>query len=108
MRFKRFDWDGSEPVAIAEEIRALQPALGEVSESVGEIIEEVRSGGDEAVAAIESRFGGGHRIPDAFASPTMRWAPPRRGSSPIWSPRSTPPRPTSARWRRPSSPRTTI
>jgi histidinol dehydrogenase len=66
MRFERFDWDGSEPVAIAEEIRALQPALGEVSESVGAIIEEVRSGGDEAVAAIESRFAGREIAPDSF------------------------------------------
>ena len=69
MRFKRFDWDGSEPVAIAEEIRALQPALGEVSESVRAIIEEVRSGGDEAVAAIESRFGGREIAPDSFRVP---------------------------------------
>jgi histidinol dehydrogenase len=69
MRFKRFDWDGSEPVAIAEEIRALQPALGEVSESVGAIIEEVRSGGDEAVAAIESRFAGREIAPDSFRIP---------------------------------------
>ena len=69
MRFKRFDWDGSEPVAIAEEIRALQPALGEVSESVGAIIEEVRSGGDEAVAAIESRFAGREIAPDSFRVP---------------------------------------
>ena len=69
MRFKRFDWDESEPAAIAEEIRALQPALGEVSESVGAIIEEVRSGGDEAVAAIESRFGGGKIAPDSFRVP---------------------------------------
>jgi histidinol dehydrogenase len=69
MRFKRFDWDGSEPVAIAEEIRALQPALGEVSESVGAIIEEVRSGGDEAVAAIESRFAGREIAPDSLRVP---------------------------------------
>jgi histidinol dehydrogenase len=69
MRFKRFDWDGSEPVAIAEEIRSLQPALGEVSESVGAIIEEVRSGGDEAVAAIESRFAGREIAPDSFRVP---------------------------------------
>ena len=69
MRFKRFDWDGSEPVAIAEEIRALQPALGEVSESVGAIIQEVRSGGDEAVAAIESRFAGREIAPDSFRVP---------------------------------------
>jgi histidinol dehydrogenase len=69
MRFKRFDWDGSEPVAIAEEIRALQPALGEVSESVGAIIEEVRTGGDEAVAAIESRFAGREIAPDSFRIP---------------------------------------
>jgi histidinol dehydrogenase len=69
MRFKRFDWDGSEPVAIAEEIRALQPALGEVSESVGAIIKEVKSGGDEAVAAIESRFAGRGIPPDSFRVP---------------------------------------
>ena len=34
MKIKRFDWDGQDPRGLAAEIRALQPALGEVSEPV--------------------------------------------------------------------------
>ena len=66
MRFKRFVWDGSDPVALANEVRALQPALGEVSEPVAAIIEEVRRGGDEAVAEIEARVGGREVAPDSI------------------------------------------
>jgi histidinol dehydrogenase len=66
MRFKRFVWDGSEPDALANEVRALQPALGEVSEPVAAIIEEVRRGGDEAVAEIEARVGGREVAPDSI------------------------------------------
>ena len=58
MRMKSFDWDGSEPRRLAGEIRALQPPLGEVSETVAEIIAAVRERGDEAVAELEQRFGG--------------------------------------------------
>jgi histidinol dehydrogenase len=57
MRVKTFDWDGSDPAALAAEIRRLQPPLGEVSEPVAAIIAEVREGGDRAVAEIEARVG---------------------------------------------------
>jgi histidinol dehydrogenase len=59
MRLTSIDWDGSDPPGLAAEIRALQPQLGEVSETVAEIIAEVRAGGDRAVSELEARFGGG-------------------------------------------------
>ncbi|MEZ0241111.1 MAG: hypothetical protein ACAH65_09965, partial [Chloroflexota bacterium] len=58
MKLSRFDWDGQNPSALAAQIRTLQPALGEVSEAVAEIIDAVRAGGDRAVAELEARFGG--------------------------------------------------
>jgi histidinol dehydrogenase len=66
MRIQRFDWDGGDPRAMAAEIRALQPPLGEVSEPVAEIIAEVRRGGDSALVRIEERFGSGSIHPDAI------------------------------------------
>jgi histidinol dehydrogenase len=57
MRIKSFDWDGQDPRRLAAEIRALQPPLGEVSETVAEIVAAVRERGDEAVAELEQRFG---------------------------------------------------
>lgn len=59
MRIASFDWDGRNPAALAEEIRALQPPLGDVGETVAEIIAAVRERGNEAVAELEARFGGG-------------------------------------------------
>jgi histidinol dehydrogenase len=59
VKVSRFDWDGQDPSALAAQIRALQPELGEVSEAVAEIIDAVREGGDRAVAELEARFGGG-------------------------------------------------
>jgi histidinol dehydrogenase len=69
MRIQRFDWDGSDPRGLAAEIRALQPALGEVSEPVAEIIAEVRRGGDSALVEIEARFGEGPVDPDSLRQP---------------------------------------
>jgi histidinol dehydrogenase len=66
MRLERFDWDGGDPIALAKQIRALQPALGGVREPVARIIEEVRRGGDEAVAAIEARLGASEIPPDSL------------------------------------------
>jgi len=66
MKIQHFHWDGSDPRVLAAEIRALQPPLGEVSESVTEIIAEVRRGGDSALAEIEARFGADSVNPDAF------------------------------------------
>jgi histidinol dehydrogenase len=45
-----------DPVALAADLRALVPATGLVSEAVGEIIAEVRAGGDEAVREYTRRF----------------------------------------------------
>jgi histidinol dehydrogenase len=59
MRLESFDWDGTDPSSLASEIRALQPPLGEVSETVTEIIAAVREGADDAVAELEERFGAG-------------------------------------------------
>jgi len=59
MRIESFDWDGSDAGRLAAEVRALQPPLGEVGEAVAEIIAAVRERGDEAVAELEERFGGG-------------------------------------------------
>jgi histidinol dehydrogenase len=69
VRIQRFDWDGGEPQTLAGEIRALQPPLGEVTESVAEIIAQVRGGGDMAVAEIDARFGEGTPTPESFRQP---------------------------------------
>jgi histidinol dehydrogenase len=69
VRIQRFDWDGEDPQALAREIRELQPPLGEVSESVAEIIAKVRRGGDAAVAEIDARFGEGPPTPESFRQP---------------------------------------
>ena len=63
MRIKSFDWDGRDVRALAAEIRDLQPTLGEVSGTVAEIIDKVRSDGDRAVAEIEAQVGGGRLQP---------------------------------------------
>src|SRR5215218_4009000 len=68
MRIESFDWDGRDARGLAVEIRGLQPALGEVSGAVAEIIGEVRSGGDLAVAEIEARVGGGGLEPGETAA----------------------------------------
>jgi histidinol dehydrogenase len=63
MRIASFDWDGRDARALAAEIRGLQPTLGEVSGTVAEIIEKVRSGGDRAVAEIEAQVSGSRLQP---------------------------------------------
>jgi histidinol dehydrogenase len=79
MRFESFDWDGADPQALAGRIRALQPALDELSGPVAEIIARVREGGDPAVAEIEARFADGPVSPDdlVVADETVRSAPSR-------------------------------
>ena len=69
MRIRSFDWDGRDPGALAGEIRALQPPLGEVSEAVAEIIAAVRERGDDAVAEFEARFGTGPAEPRTLPVP---------------------------------------
>ena len=58
MRINRFDWDGRDAAKPADEIRALQPPLGEVSDAVAEIVSAVESEGDAAVLRLEERFAG--------------------------------------------------
>jgi histidinol dehydrogenase len=72
MRFAPFDWDGSDPRGLAAQIRALQPPQGDLAKTVSEIIEEVRTGGDAALAQIEARFGGQLRAPESFRQPDER------------------------------------
>jgi histidinol dehydrogenase len=69
MRIKPFDWDGRDAHALATEIRELQPPLGEVGETVAEIIAAVRERGDDAVAEFEARFGGGGVDPHTLPVP---------------------------------------
>jgi histidinol dehydrogenase len=69
MRIESFDWDGADARGLAERIRALQPSLGEVSETVAEIIAAVRERGDDAVAEFEARFGAGGVDPHTLPVP---------------------------------------
>jgi histidinol dehydrogenase len=69
VRLASFDWDGRDPAGLAAEIRALQPPPGEVGETVAEIIAGVRARGDDAVAELEARFGGGPVDPRAMPIP---------------------------------------
>ncbi len=69
MQIKHFDWDGSNPRALAAEIRALQPPLGEVGEPVAGLVAEVRRGGDSALMEIERRFASGSVDPGSLRQP---------------------------------------
>jgi len=69
MRVRSFDWDGRDAAALAAEIRALQPPLGEVSAAVREIIGAVRERGDDALAELEARFGAGSPEPHTLPIP---------------------------------------
>jgi histidinol dehydrogenase len=57
MKIERIEWDGASPAAMAARVRALAPALDEVTEQVAEIIGAVAKRGDEAVKALSLRFG---------------------------------------------------
>jgi histidinol dehydrogenase len=69
MRIESFDWDGRDPLALAADIRGLQPSLGEVGDTVAEIITAVRERGDDAVAELEERFGAGPVDPPMLPVP---------------------------------------
>ena len=58
MKSTRIEWDGDRAGAVAAELRALQPALGEVTEDVAAIIAEVERDGDAALLRLEQRLGG--------------------------------------------------
>jgi histidinol dehydrogenase len=69
MRIQRMEWSGDDAAGLATQIRDLQPQLGDVSDSVAEIIAEVRVGGDAAVAQLEARFGNAPAGTDAIRQP---------------------------------------
>jgi histidinol dehydrogenase len=57
MRLERIEWDGLDAAACAARVRALAPALEEVTREVGEIIVAVGTRGDEALRELGVRFG---------------------------------------------------
>src|ERR671923_550740 len=57
MRVDRFEWDGHDAPGLARRLRALVPALAEVSAEVTAIIEQVRAGGDDALLRVGERLG---------------------------------------------------
>ena len=68
MKVSRFAWDGTDPRGLAQQLRALQPPLAQVSEAVAEIIAAVEAEGDAAVLRYEAEFGAAPaslRVPDS-------------------------------------------
>jgi histidinol dehydrogenase len=55
---RRREWDGSDPVALARDLRAGQPALEDVADSVAGVIAAVEGRGDEALLELGERFDG--------------------------------------------------
>ena len=58
MKLSRFEWDGNDATALAAKVRQSQPDLRAVGDAVAEIIDEVRSDGDDALMRLEERLGG--------------------------------------------------
>jgi histidinol dehydrogenase len=56
VRIERFEWDGRDAPAMAARLRALAPALSEVSADVAEILGAVRSRGDDAIRDLALRL----------------------------------------------------
>jgi histidinol dehydrogenase len=57
VRFERIEWDGRDAPALAGRLRALAPALSEVSADVADILGAVRARGDEAIRDLALRLG---------------------------------------------------
>jgi histidinol dehydrogenase len=57
VKVSTFSWDGGDAAEMAEEIRALQPQLGEVASAVAEILDAVEREGDGAVLRFEAQHG---------------------------------------------------
>ena len=57
MKIERIEWDGSGARALADRVRSLAPPQAEVAGAVAEIVEAVRSRGDEALREIAERLG---------------------------------------------------
>jgi histidinol dehydrogenase len=58
MRLERLSCTLADAAEAAARVRAMVPAAGSVEAAVREILEDVRAGGDHAVAGYERRFGG--------------------------------------------------
>jgi histidinol dehydrogenase len=57
MRIERIDWDGADPAAMARRLRAMAPALSDVSDEVAAVIARVRQGADAALRELAESFG---------------------------------------------------
>ena len=64
MRIERADWDGADATGFAGRLRALAPALGEVTAEVERIVDRVRSGGDAGLREVAE--GLGEAVPELF------------------------------------------
>ena len=64
MRIERADWDGGDATGFAGRLRALAPALGEVTAEVERIVDMVRSGGDAGLREVAE--GLGEAVPESF------------------------------------------
>jgi histidinol dehydrogenase len=57
VKIERIEWDGSGATALADRVRSLAARQAEVAGAVAEIVESVRSRGDEALREIAERLG---------------------------------------------------
>src|SRR4051794_13061664 len=57
MKIERIDWDGTDARGLAGRLRSLAPPQEEVAEAVAEIVESVRSRGDDALREIAEGLG---------------------------------------------------
>jgi histidinol dehydrogenase len=64
VRIERTNWDGADAPAFASRLRALAPALGEVTADVERIVEVVRSRGDAGLREVAERLG--EVVPESF------------------------------------------
>jgi histidinol dehydrogenase len=64
VRIERTNWDGADAPAFAGRLRALAPALGEVTADVERIVEVVRSRGDAGLREVAERLG--EVVPESF------------------------------------------
>jgi histidinol dehydrogenase len=73
VRAQRVAWDGADPGALAERLRAAVPAPAEIASEVAGLAEEVRAGGDGKVIELGERFDG-IRVERLEVSPDQRAA----------------------------------
>jgi histidinol dehydrogenase len=57
MRIERLDFDGTDPAALAADIRARSQVGADAAEPVRELLERVRAGGEEVVRELSKAFG---------------------------------------------------